>query len=89
MKNLLTTLAKNVLLPFELAGEMSATDAAIHWIGNEIINNFKQRFIDQGLSIKGVSEATKIKGKKQKSGFFPNLLDTSIAILLGSMLTGR
>ena len=46
MKNLLTTLAKNVLLPFELAGEMSATDAAIHWIGNEIINNFKQRFID-------------------------------------------
>ena len=36
MKNLLTTLGKNVLLPFALAGGMSATDAAIHWIGNEI-----------------------------------------------------
>ena len=41
MKNLLTTLAKNVLLPFALVGGMSATDAAIHWIGNEITNNFK------------------------------------------------
>ena len=34
-------------------------------------------------------EATKNKAKKQKSGFFPKLLDTSIVIVLGSMLTGR
>ena len=46
MKNVLTQLAKNVLLPFGLSAWVSATDTAIQknsWIRKYSINNFKWR----------------------------------------------
>ena len=43
MKSLLKTLAKNILIPFELSAAMSATDAAIpkkgSWIRYNSYNN--------------------------------------------------
>ena len=45
MKNVLTPLAKNLLLQFELSSGLSAVDAAIQkiksWIREYSINNFK------------------------------------------------
>ena len=45
MKNVLTPLANNVLLPFGLSAGMSAADAAIQkkklWIRKYSINNYK------------------------------------------------
>ena len=47
MKNVLTPLANNVLLPFGLSAGMSAADAAIQkkklWIRKYSINNYKWR----------------------------------------------
>ena len=103
MKNVLTLLAKNVLLPFGLSAGMSATDAAIQKkiYGSDttalIISNEEMEDImkivkslkELGLLIKGTSETTKNEPKEQKRGFLPMLLGTLAAIILENTLTGR
>ena len=44
---------------------------------------------ESGLLIKGVSGTIKNEAKQQKGGFLGMLLDTLIASLLGTLLTGK
>ena len=44
---------------------------------------------ESGLLIKGISKTIKNDAKEQKGGFFPMLLGTLAASILGSALTGR
>ena len=103
MKIVLTSLAKNVLLPFRLSAGMSTADEFIQKkiygsgtttliISNgemEYILNIVQSLEESGLLIKGISETIKNKEKEQKGGFFPMLLGTLAASILGNTLTGR
>ena len=103
MKSVLTPLAKNVLLQFQLSAEMSAADAAIQKyiygsgttaliILNEEMNDIMKivkSFKESGLFIKGVNETIKNKTKELKEGFLSKLLGTLAASILGSALTGR
>ena len=41
------------------------------------------------MLVKGISETIKNETKEQKGGFFPMLLETLAASLLGSVLTGK
>ena len=103
MKNVLTPLAKSVLLPIGLLAEMSAADAAIQkkiygsgttalLIPNKEIEDIMKivkSLEESGLLIKRISETIKNETKEQKGGFIPLLLGTLDASLLGSALTGR
>ena len=51
--------------------------------------NIVQSLEESGLLIKGISETIKNKEKEQKGGFFPMLLGTLAASILGNTLTGR
>ena len=102
MKNVLTTLAKSILIPLGLTAA-SGTDAAIEkkisGSGTTalIISNEKMEDIiktvksveESGLLIKGISETIKNEAKEQKSGFLPILLGTLAASILGYALSGR
>ena len=80
MKNVVTSLAKNVLLPFGLSAGMSATDAAIQKkihgsgiaalvISNEEIEDIMKivkSHEESGLLVKGVIETIKNETKEQK-----------------------
>ena len=103
MKNVLTPLANNVLLPFGLSAGMSAADAAIqkknYGSGNTalIITNEEMEDImkivksleESGLLIQGISETIKNETKKQKSRFISMLLGILAASILGNALTGK
>ena len=103
MKSVLTPLAKSVLLPLGLSAGMSAVDTAIqkkiYGSGTTalIISNEEMEDImkivkspeESGLLVKGTSETTENETKEQKGGFFPMLLGTLAASMLGSVLTGR
>ena len=101
--NVLTPLAKNLLIPLELTATASPTDTAIHKkmfgsgtttliISNEEMNNIMRivkSLEESGLLIKGVSQAIKNEVKEQKGGLIEMLLDTLGATLLGNLLTGK
>ena len=103
MKNVLTPLAKSILILLGLTVAALATDAAIHKkmfgsgnttliISNEEMNNIMKivkSLEESGLLIKEVSETIKNEAKEPKVGFLSMLLGTLGASLLGNLLTGK
>ena len=100
MKNVLTPLAKSVLIPLGLAAAASAADAEIHkeklgWGGNTtlIMSNTAMedliKIVDSGLLLKGVTESFQNEVKEQKGGFLSMLLGTLGTSLLGNLVTGK
>ena len=103
IRNVLKSLAKNILIPLELTAAAPATDAAIYKkmfgsgtmtlvISNEEMNDIikiVKSLEESGLLIKGVSEIIENDAKKQKGGFLSMLLGTLGASLLGNLLTGK
>ena len=104
IKNVIKSLAKNVLIPLGLTAAASAADAGIHKkvLGSGdnttlIISNDEMEDIirivksleDSGLLIKGVTETVQNEVKEQKGGFLSMLLSTLDANLLGSILAGK
>ena len=101
MKNVITPLAKSVLIPLGLTATASATDAAIQkkifrsgakvsMISNEEIEDIMKigKSLEQsGLLIKLISEAIKNEAKELKSGLLSMLLGALAASLLGNALT--
>ena len=104
MKNVITPLAKSVLIPLGLTAAASAADAGIHKkilvSGNNttlIISNkdmddlikIVKSLEDSGLLLKGITESVQNEIKEQKGGFLGMLLGTLGASLLGNLLTGK
>ena len=103
IKNIITPLAKSVLVPLGLTAAASATDAGIHKkiLGSEnttlIISNkdmddhikIVKYLEDSGLLLKGVTESVQNEVKEQKGGFLSMLLATLGASLLGNLLTRK
>ena len=104
IKNVIKSLAKNVLIPLGLTAAASAADAGIHKkvLGSGdnttlIISNDEMEDIirivksleDSGLLIKGVTETVQNEVKEQKGGFLSMLWSTLDANLLGSILAGK
>ena len=102
MKNVITPLAKSVLIPLGLTATASATDAAIQkkifrsgatvsMISNEEIEDVMKigkSLEESGLLIKLISEAIKNEAKELKSRLVSMLLGALAASLLGNALTG-
>ena len=103
-KNVITSLAKSVLIPLGLTAAASAADAGIHkkilGSGNNttlIISNkdmddlikIVKSLEDSGLLLKGVTESVQNEVKEQKGGFLSMLLGTLGASLLGNLLTRK
>ena len=104
MKNVITLLAKSVLILLGLTAAASAADAGIHrkilGSGNNttvILSNkdmddlikIVKSVEDSGLSLKGVTESVQNEIKEQKGEFLNILLGTLGASLLGNLLTGK
>ena len=104
IKNVITPLAKSVLILLGLTAVASAADAGIHkkilGSGNTtklIISNKDMEDLikivksleDSGLLLKGVTESVQNEVKEQKGGFLSMLLGTLGASLLGNLLTGK
>ena len=103
IKNVITRLAKSVLIPLGLTAAASAADAGIHkkilGSGNTtlIISNKDMEDLikilkpleDSGLLLKGVTEAVQNEIKEQKGRFLSALLGTLGASLLGNLLAGK
>ena len=90
MKSILTPLAKNVLILFELIAAV-ASDAALIISNEEMedITKIIKSFEESGLLIKEISETIKKEAKEQKDGFLPLLLGTLAASILGNTLQGE
>ena len=104
IKNVVTPLAKSVLIPLGLTAAASAADAGIHKkiLGSGghttlIISNKDMEDLikivtsleDSGLLLKGVTESVQNEVREQKGGFLSILLGTLGASLLGNLLTGK
>ena len=103
IENVITTLAKSLLIPLGLTAAASAADAGIYrkilGSGNTtlIISNKDMEDLikilkslkDSGLLLKGVTESVENEVKEQKGGFLSMLLGTLGASLLGNLLTGK
>ena len=104
IKNVITPLAKSVLIPLGLTAAASAADAGMHkkilGSGNNttlIISNkdtddlikIVKSLKDSGLLLKGVTESVQNEIKEQKGGLLSMLLGTLGATLLGNLLTGK
>ena len=104
IKNVVTPLAKSVLIPLGLTAAAAAADAGIHKqiLGSGghttlIISNKDMEDLikivksleDSGLLLKGVTESVQNEVKEQKGGFLSMLLGTLGASLLGNLLTGK
>ena len=103
IKNVITPLAKSVLIPLRLTAAASATDAGIHKkilrSGDTtliISNNEMEDLIkivkslkDSGLLLNGVTESVKNEIKEQRGGFLSMLLGTLVTSLLGNLLAGK
>ena len=103
IKNVITPLAKSVLIPLGLTASASAADAGIHknilGSGNTtlIVSNKDMddlikivKFLqDSGLLLKGVTESVQNELKEQKGRFLSMLLGTLGPSLLGNPLTGK
>ena len=95
IKNVITPLAKSILIPLGLTAAAAATDAGIHkkilGSGNTtlIISNKDMKDIikivksleDSGLLLKGATETVQNEVKEQKGRF--------LSMLLGNLLTGK
>ena len=102
MKNVITPLAKSVLIPLGLTATASATDAAIQkkifrsgatvsMISNEELEDIRKigkSLEESGLLIKLISKAIKNEAKELKSRLVSMLLGALAASLLGNALTG-
>ena len=104
IKNVITPLAKSVLISLGLTAAASSADAGIHKkilgsgghttliISNNEIEDLIKIIIsleDSGLLLKGVTESVQNEIKEQKGGFRSMLLGTLGANLLGNILTGK
>ena len=104
IKDVITPLAKSVLIPLGLTAAASAADAGIHkkilGSGNNttlIISNkdmddlikIVKSLEDSGLLLKGVTESVQNEVKEQKGGFLSMLWGTLGARLLGNLLSGK
>ena len=103
IKNVITPLAKSVLISLGLTAAASAADAGIHkkilGSGNTtlIISNKDMEDLikivksleDSELLLKGVTESVQNEIKEQKGGFLSMLLGTLGASLLGNLLSGK
>ena len=103
IKNVITPLAKSVLIPLGLTVAASAADAVIHKkilgsgnttliISNEEMNDIikiVQALEDSNILLKGVTKTNENETKEQKGGFLSMLLGTLGASLLGNLLTGK
>ena len=104
IENVITPLAKSVLISLGLTAAASAADAEIHkkilGSGNTttlIISNKDMEDLikivksleDSGLLLKGVTESVQNEVKEKKGGFHSMLLGTLGASLLGNLLTGK
>ena len=101
IKNVITPLAKSVLIPLGFSAAASAADAVIHKktirIGESSFNTNNMEDIikivksleDSGLLLEGVTEAVQNEVKEQKWGFLSMLLGTLGPSLLGNLLTGK
>ena len=103
IKNVITPLAKSVLIPLGLTAA-AAADAGIHkkilGSGNNttliISNNEMEDLIkivksleDSGLLLSGATKAVQNEIKERKGGFLSMLLGTLGATLLGNILAGK
>ena len=101
IKNVLTPLAKSVLIPLGLIAVVLAADAGIHKkilgsgghttliISNKDMDDLikiVKSLEDSGLLLKGVTESVQNEVKEQKGGFLSMLLGTLGASLLGNLL---
>ena len=103
MKNVLTPLAKSVLIRLGLTAAASAADAGIHKkilgsghrtliISNKDMDDLIEivkSLEDSGLLLKGVIESVQNEVKEQRGGFLTVLLSTLGASLLGNLLAGK
>ena len=104
IKNVITPLAKSVLIPLGLTAAASAADAGIHKkiLGSAghttlIISNKDMEDLikvvksleDSGLLLNGVTESVQNEVKEQRGGFLSMLLGTLGASLLGNLLSGK
>ena len=104
IKNVITPLAKSILIPLGLtAAAAAAVDAGIHkkilgsgnttlTISNkdmEDLTKIVKSLEDSELLSKGVTESVQDEVKEKKGGFLSLLLDTLGASLLGNLLTGK
>ena len=104
IKNVITPLAKSVLIPLGLAAVASAADSGIHKkifgsgghttliISNkdmEDLTKIVKPFEDSGLLLNGATESVQNEMKEQKGGFLSMLLGTLGASLLENLLAGK
>ena len=104
IKNVITPLAKSVLIPLGLTAAASAADAGIHKkiLGSgchttPIISNKDMKDLirivksleHSGLLLKGVTKSVQNEVNEQKGGFLSMLLGTLGPSLLGNLLTGK
>ena len=104
IKNVITPLAKSVLIPLGLTAAASGADAGIYIkilgpgghttliISNKDIEDLIKVVKspdDSGLLLKGVTESVQNEVKEQKGGFLSMLLGTLGASLLGNFLSGK
>ena len=103
IKNVITPLAKSVLVSLGLTAATSAADAGIHKkilgsgsttliISNQDIRDLikiVKSLEDSGLLLKEVTESVQNEVKEQKGGFLSMLLGTLGTSLLGNLLTGK
>ena len=103
VKNVLTAIAKNVLLHLGVAAAASATDAAIQTktdgLGIITLINSHEEMKDileilkypeeSDLLVEGVTFTIENEAKGKKGGFLPLLLNTLGDNLLGNILAGK
>ena len=104
IKNLITPLAKSVLVPLGFTAAASAADEGIRkkilTSGNTttlVISNkdmedptkIVKSLEDSGLLLEGVTQSVQNEEKEKKGGFLSMLLGTLGASLLGNLLTGK
>ena len=104
IKNVLTPLAKSVLIPLGLTAAASAADAGIHKkifgpgghmtliISNKDMDDLikiVKSLEDSVLLLKGVTESVQNEVKEQRGRFLSMLLGTLSASLLGNLLAGK
>ena len=103
MKNVFTTLAKNVLLPLGVTAAASAIDAAIQKeicgskttaliISNEEIDGIlkiTKSLKESCLLMKGIGKTIENEAEEQKGGFLGMLLGTLDASVLGLFYPSR
>ena len=104
IKNVITPLAKSVLIPLGLTAAALAADAGIRkkilGSGNsatliisnkdvEVLIKIVKSLADSGLLLKEVTELVQNEVKEQKGGFLSMLLGTLGASLLENLLTGK